>query len=73
MSIIYHVKTSNYLPKTKKFFKCRCNALDYIKNLLDKCEDNLDKTQMRTSIVLLAINENKLPDYKKLFPKLIVE
>ena len=67
--IIYHVQTSNYLPKSKKNFECRCEAYDYVESIIEGYGQDLDKHELRFSIRVTRIDDEMVPNYRKLFPE----
>ena len=67
LDIVYFVRTGSYLPREKKFFTCRCQADAYVEKVIDEASEDLNEIEILSSIQIIAINANKLSDYKRYF------
>jgi len=67
MAIVYFVRTGSYLPKSKQYFDCRCKALNYIQEIIEKHATDLDEDHLDCSIDLISIDEEKLPNHRKYY------
>lgn len=69
MAIIYHVNTKAYLHNSKKFFDCKCEALKYIKKIVEMCPNSLSDEELDMSVLVTRIDDEIMPDYKRIFPE----
>jgi hypothetical protein len=67
--IIYHVQTFNYLPRSKKNFECRCEAYEYVESVIEDYGQDLGKYELIFSIRVTRIDDERVPNYKKMFPE----
>jgi hypothetical protein len=68
MPYLYHITTHNKLSDNKKVFDCYCQAQKYIKSILEANKKTLSNSDFLSSIRMVTINTDKVPNYEKLFP-----
>ena len=49
MSFSYVVRTGNHLPSSKKIFDCKCEAIKYIKNVIQNASPDLSDGEINHS------------------------
>lgn len=64
---MYQVTTSHSLPQSKKLFSCRCDAVKYIKDVLQKLGTTFGESELNQSIRLTAVDDQKIKNYKNVF------
>lgn len=67
MALIYHLTTGHKLPKKKAFYNCRCKAVDEINSMLNSRAKKLSASDVELSVRLLRVDDEVLPEYRKLF------
>ena len=67
MTLIYHVVICNELPKEKKSFECRCEALKFIKNVINKSGKSMKKEDILASIRMYRIDDEIMKNHGKLY------
>ena len=73
MPLEYYVKTGIYLPRTKKFFSCFCEAKKHIRSILAMRAVGLTARDCDKSIRVIRIDTEKMPDYRKIFEERDIE
>lgn len=67
LAIKYWVNTYNSLPQTKKLFDCRCDAIGYIKRLIDQYREHYAKEDLQHSYRLVEINPRLCPKWREIY------
>ena len=68
MIMRYHVITCNQLPSSKRTFECRCEALSYIKKMVDKRPKDVEDQDIVRSVRMYRIDTEKLDKSEKFMP-----
>lgn len=67
MPKLYHVKTGNFLPSTKRCFKCFEDAIQHLKKIVDMKEDWVTDAYVHRSYKVIKIDSEELHNWPAIF------
>jgi len=65
--IYWFVRTGNYLPGSKRVFATQEEAVQYVKEIVDKKEDWVTTKYVMRSFEVIKINATALPEWANIF------